>query len=477
MADNLPPPKNRKELYERIARGGKDEVILEEMVRLGFWPNTAPPPGDPPDELRRMRELRDRLANLRKQAQGLRDLAQLEIDLKKQRMAESRRRRELNKQKRLGERAAGKAATQDRKTRELTYLGPQVSAGLGPRPDRRISDAAKLAAHQLPLASTAAELAAMMKVPLGQLRFFAFAREVSTTTHYHRFTIPKKTGGERVISAPHRRLKAAQHWILANILAPLAVAEQAHGFVPGRSIVSNAAPHVGAAIVVNVDLKDFFPTVTYRRVKGLFRKIGYSEEVATVLGLLCSEPDITETELDGTRFYVARGPRRLPQGAPTSPAITNALCLRLDHRIAGWARQHGFTYTRYADDLTVSTHDRDAPVGQMLAFLRHITAAEGFHVHPDKVRVVRRGRRQEVTGIVVNERPGVPRDELRRFRALLHHIEKDGPAGKTWGHNQGNVLEAALGFASYVAMVDPAAGDALRAKVLALRAKYPGDSG
>jgi len=84
---------------------------------------------------------------------------------------------------------------------------------------------------------------------------------------------------------------------------------------------------------------------------------------------------------------------------------------------------------------------------------------------------VRRGRRQEVTGVVVNERPGVPRDELRRFRALLHHIDKDGPAGKKWGAG-GDVLTAALGFAAYVAMVDKAKGEVLRAKVLALKAKY-----
>ena len=469
---NLTPPKNRKELYERIARGGKEEVILDEMVRLGFWPNTQPPPGDPPDEIRRMAELRARLGQLRQQAQGLRNLAQLELDLKKQRLAESKRRRELNKQKLLGERAAAKAATQEKKTRELTYLGKDVSAGLGPTPDRRVSDAKVLGEKKLPAINSAAELAAAMKVSVGQLRFLAFSREVSTTSHYHRFTIPKKTGGERVISAPHRRLKALQHWILEHVLEPIALAEQAHGFVPGRSTVSNALPHVGAAIVVNVDLKDFFPTVTYRRVKGLYKKLGYSEEVATVLGLLCSEPDIAETKLDGATYYVARGPRRLPQGAPTSPAITNALCRRLDRRIHGWAKKHGFIYTRYADDLTVSTRDRNAPVGKMLAFLRKLVATEGFAVHPDKVRVVRRGRRQEVTGVVVNDRPGVPRDDLRRFRALLFQIEKDGPAGKRWGHSEANVLEAALGYASYVAMVDPTKGEALRAKVLALRARF-----
>jgi hypothetical protein len=203
----------------------------------------------------------------------------------------------------------------------------------------------------------------------------------------------------------------------------------------------------------------------------MYRKLGYSEEVATVLGLLCSEPDITEAELDGTRYFVARGPRRLPQGAPTSPAITNVLCRRLDRRINGWAKKHGYTYTRYADDLTISSKDRAAPVGKMLQFLRHIAVAEGFAVHPDKVRVVRKGRRQEVTGVVVNERPGVPRDELRRFRALLFQIEKDGPAGKKWG-TATDVLAAAQGYAAYVMMIDKNKGEALRAKVATLRARH-----
>jgi hypothetical protein len=470
MADDL-PPRDRRQLYERIARGGKDEVIIDEMRRLGFWSGGMPPPHDPPDEVRRKGELRQRLTALRESAARLRDLAQLEAELKKERMAAARRRREETKQRRLGERAAAREETKQQKTRELLYLGERVSAGLGP--DRRVSDAERLAAQRLPAAHTAAELAAAIGVSLGELRFLAYAREVSTTTHYRRFTIPKRSGGERVISAPMRRLKRVQRWILDHVLEPIALPEPAHGFRTGRSIVSNATPHAGAAIVVNVDLRDFFPTVTYRRVKGLFGKLGYSEEVATVLGLLCTEPEIAETTLDGVTYYVARGERRLPQGAPTSPAITNALCRRLDRRVAGWAARRDFQYTRYADDLTLSTKDGAAPVGACLGFLRRVTAAEGFHVHPDKVRVVRRGRRQEVTGIVVNERPAVPRVELRKFRALLHRIEKDGPAGATWGTASGpDVLAAALGFASFVAMVDPAKGEPLRARVLALRAKH-----
>src|SRR5262249_12338200 len=145
-----------------------------------------------------------------------------------------------------------------------------------------------------------------------------------------RFKIPKKTGGERLISAPMPRLKKAQYWILDNILRRVEVSDSAHGFLTGRSIVSNARPHVGADLIINLDLKDFFPTVSYKRVKGLFKSLGYSESAASVLGLICTEPDVEEVELDGKRYFVALTDRHLPQGAPTSPSITNILCRRLD---------------------------------------------------------------------------------------------------------------------------------------------------
>ena len=110
-----------------------------------------------------------------------------------------------------------------------------------------------------------------------------------------------------IISAPLPRLKAAQHWVLKNVLEKLPVHEAAHGFRAGRSIVSNARPHVGAAVVVNLDLKDFFPTVVYPRVKGFFVKLGYSEATATALALLCTEPDMDEVELDGQRVLRGAG--------------------------------------------------------------------------------------------------------------------------------------------------------------------------
>lgn len=468
MASDEQPPRTRKELYERIARGGRDAVTLEEMVRLGFWTEGQPTTGDLEAEAR-AHELRARLSKLREQAQALQNLSGLAEAAKQKRMAESRKRRLETKQRRLGERAAQRAATQERQKTELTYLGPHVSAGLGPLPDRLQADEAALARHQLPPLPSSLALATALGLTLGELRFLAYEREVSTVSQYRRFKIPKRTGGERLISAPRKRLKAAQHWILESLLSKLDPSQHAHGFRTGRSIVSNARPHVGAHLVVNVDLKDFFPTVTYRRVKGLFRKLGYSEEVATVLGLLCTEPDTVQTELDGVTYYVAQGTRHLPQGAPTSPAITNLLCWRLDQRLSGFARKHQLVYTRYADDLTLSAPGGvDPHVGAILAVVDKVARAEGFAVHPDKISVKRRGRRQEVTGVIVNERLGVDRRTLRRFRAFLFQLEKDGPVGKRWG-NGGDPIASAIGFANYVFMVDPERGAELKVRAAALR--------
>jgi retron-type reverse transcriptase len=473
MSDNDRPPRTRKELYERIARGGRDEVTLEEMIRLGFWAENRPMSSDVESEAR-VAELRGRLGQLRQQASALANIKQLAEAAKQQRMAESRKRRLETKQRRLGERAAKRAAFQERKKVTLTYLGPKVSAGLGPLADRLQSDPAALARHGLPPIQNALALAAALGLTLGELRFLAYAREVSTVTQYRRFKIPKRTGGERLISAPRKRLKAAQRFILDNLLDKSSLSEHAHGFRALHSIVTNARPHVGASVVVNVDLRDFFPTVTYPRVKGLFRKLGYCEEVATLLGLLCTEPDTTETKLDGITYYVARGTRHLPQGAPTSPAITNLLCRRLDQRLSGFAKKHGLAYTRYADDLTLSApNGAEAPIGAILAVLEKVTRGEGFTIHPDKISIKRRGRRQEVTGIVVNERLGIDRRTLRRFRAFLFQLEKDGPEGKHWGQGQ-DPIASAVGFANFVFMVDPKRGKELRERALALRARSRG---
>jgi hypothetical protein len=456
----------RQQLYDRIRESSKEEVILEEMIRLGFWPDGAGRPDVPADLIRRRVELQREIADLHRQEALWRDPETALKEMHKRRKRAAMERRAETTLRNATARHERALAWHVRRQQEILYLGADVSAGLQPA-----ADAGPLKPG-LPAIASPKALADAIGISLGELRFLAFDRAVSSISHYQRFTIPKKTGGERAISAPMPRLKRAQYWVLDNLLARASIHDAAHGFVPGRSIVTNAALHVGRDVVVNLDLKDFFPTLTLRRVKGKFRGLGYPEPVATVLALLCTEPDVDELELDGERLFAARGPRRLPQGAPTSPVLTNLICLRLDARLAGLARSLGFTYTRYADDMTFSASGEAArKVGTLLKYVGEIVTAEGFVVHPDKTRVMRRGAHQEVTGLTVNERVAVPRDTLRRFRALLHQIDASGPAGKSWGSAR-DVLDAALGFAFFVRMVTPELGDALVARARTLAARH-----
>src|SRR5262249_54714980 len=156
-------------------------------------------------------------------------------------------------------------------------------------------------------------------------------------------------------------------------------------------------------------------------------RAGYSESAATVLALLCTECPRREVVFNGLRVYVATGPRSLPQGACTSPALANQVARKLDRRLAGLACALGLRYSRYADDLTFSApREQENKVGYVLARIRHLALAEGFRVNEKKTRVLRPNTAQVVTGLVVNHRPAVPRRELRRLRAILHQAAKDG---------------------------------------------------
>lgn len=338
------------------------------------------------------------------------------------------------------------------------------------REQKEKCDKERLKGHGLPLCGSHKALARAMGISVKKLRFLAFSRK---TSHYIRFQIPKKTGGKRDISVPMPQLKQAQEWILHNILEKLELHNAAHGFRCGRSIVTNAQPHLGAEAIVNIDLKDFFPSISYKRVKGLFKSFGYSEAASIIFGLICTEPKVKQVELDGkTNLLLSWTDRRLPQGAPTSPAISNLLCRRLDRRLAKMAEQLGFVYTRYADDLTFSASgDSLGNICNVLKRTESIVKHEGFDINEEKTRVLRKSRQQEVTGVVVNSKLNVSREMLKRFRATLYQIEKDGLRGKHWG--QSNDLIASLqGFANFVYMINPEKGAKFQEQVRRIKEKY-----
>lgn len=324
----------------------------------------------------------------------------------------------------------------------------------------------RLEDNALPKIETVAELIKClstvvpnMNYPL--LRWYCYHRDVAETVHYHQFSFPKKSGGTRQIWAPLPNMKAMQKWILENILDRVPTHDAAHGFIRNRSIVSNASVHTNSSVVLNMDVKDFFPTLTFPRVKGIFRAIGYLEGIATLLALICTEAPRVTRKIKGkdggdSFVHIATGPRCLPQGSPASPMLTNIACLRLDRRLSGLAKKYGFRYTRYADDLTFSFPEgsRSMEPQHLIAYVSQIVKDEGFRVHPDKTSIQGKGKRQEVTGLVVNNEghPRVNREVRRMLKAAIHNQEQ----GKSF-HEDEN-LEVLLGYASYIFSADPIEG-------------------
>lgn len=224
---------------------------------------------------------------------------------------------------------------------------------------------------------------------------------------YREFEIPKRSGGKRRILAPEKSLRDLQRLILRRLLGRLRAHPAATGFERGRSIVTNALPHVGRDIVVRMDIRDFFESTSAKRVEQYFRKIGWNRDAAALL----------------TRLTTHHG--SLPQGAPTSPRLANLVNHGVDANIQAFAAPRGIAYTRYADDLTFSASlDKVDPLRHLMGFASRVLIDVGYEPHgKKKTSVRRRHHRQVVTGLVVNEgRPRLPREIRRRLRAVEHRI-------------------------------------------------------
>lgn len=248
---------------------------------------------------------------------------------------------------------------------------------------------------------------------------------------YDEFEIPKKSGGVRTISSPIPKLKHVQGRLaehLAGCLKEIETAEGvkascvlSHGFKPNLSIFTNATVHVGRRWVFNVDLSDFFPSINFGRVRGFFMKNKYfllDSATATLLAqIICHK-------------------NGLPQGAPTSPVVSNLIASNIDISLNRLAKRNRCSYTRYADDLTFSTNK--ASFSSEIAFpvsswngvwlagdeLRYRIHRSGFAINPTKTRMQFRWSRQDVTGLIVNEKPNVPVEYVRSVRAMCDHFFK-----------------------------------------------------
>lgn len=454
----------------RLKELGKDAFIREEMTRLGYWPPSPEAAEEAAEAESRLEPLYREVSRVRRELQSvdtdIANLGNIEALLAEVRRARIERVRAAAAAKREEKRVARETRrTEDARWRRATlpHLGRGVSEGLrfeGGDPD-------KVQAAGLPALATATDVADALGIGTADLAWLCYERPASGVGHYARFTIPKKKGGLRVLSSPKTRLRRAQSWIRGAVLGPLSgtVHAAATAFRPGKSVVDNAAPHRGREVLVRMDLKDFFPSLDVRRVRRFFVRLGYNEGVASILALLCTETPSVPVTFDGARKFVAVGSRSVPQGACTSPDLTNLLARRLDARLDGAARSLGFAYTRYADDLTFSHPERSAPVGALLTLVRKIVAEEKLTVNEEKTQVLRPSDRQAVTGLVVNG-PGsarVSREDLRRFRALLHQCEARGldAVSASMGRDAGAY---ARGYLAFVHMARPATAATLRAR-------------
>jgi RNA-directed DNA polymerase len=325
----------------------------------------------------------------------------------------------------------------------------------GLRPDQRRPSRLP---EGLPRLSSRDDLAKFLGIQAEQLSSFMRAG-VEPGSGYVEFERPKRNGGTRRIAAPRAPLRRVQRQILDKILAPLDAHSSAHGFIKGRSILSNAGPHVGTQMVVKIDLENFFPTVHYRRVKGLFTRLGYVDSVAAALaGLTTYRPKLD----DGRVAW----PGVLPQGAPTSPAIANLICRRLDARLTALAKKYGATYSRYADDLCFSFQTAPDQPGRFLWWVNAVCQQEGFFENVPKRRLMRSGGRQRVTGLVVNQKVAIPRADRRRFKAILANCKKHGVESQARGRER--FREWLSGYAAYVRMVHPVLGAKWQREIEAL---------
>ena len=282
--------------------------------------------------------------------------------------------------------------------------------------------------------------------------------------HYVCTWIRKRSGNKRLIESPKQQLKTVQRVILQDFLNRIPLHEAAHGFRRRRNAISFTAGHVGKTWCLRMDLRDFFPSICGKRVRGMFRAFGMPPEVARCLAALTSTQthlNIVESQrpaghrgqFEASRLYL---PAHLPQGAPTSPAIANLMAYRLDTRLTGLAAATKVYYTRYADDLLFSGERFSSrQVKNFAATVGAIATEQGFKINHHKTKIQFASQRQIATGIVLNKHANIRRRDYDQLKAILFNCIQHGPASQN-REGVGDFKLHLSGRINWVAQVNPA---------------------
>lgn len=334
------------------------------------------------------------------------------------------------------------------------------------------------ATWKVPAIVTTGQLAERLEIDVTRLPWLAdclgweHSVEQEKLRNYRYHWIRKSSAGHRLVEAPKQTLKAAQRWIAMNVLAHIPVHAAAHAYCPGRSPLTAATLHTGQHVVMRIDLQDFFPSIRAARVLGIFRTAGYPLHVARLLTGLCTNKtwqgvtdgvsEAGDDPQDLRRKYARLFQAHLPQGAPTSPALSNLCAWSLDCRLAGLAAKFGGRYSRYADDLIFSGDARFlSTLSRFRVGVLAIVHNEGFEIRNRKTLVMKHDQRQTVTGLVVNERPNISRRDFDRLKAILTNCKHHGPASQN-REQHANFQAHLQGRVAHVASVNPVRGKRLR---------------
>lgn len=415
---------NWPDFHKKVQEVGLTVAYLELMVEYGFLKETSNLK-DIQKDAERLLEINHEIPKLLNekneliQESGRINPTEIKKLINKQRTLLVREAREKKKLEKQAEIQIKRKERKKYLSEHLVHVGKDYSGSLK-RNDQRNDLIEK---YKLPIITDENDLKNKLGITLSELKWITYHRVASKITHYYTFEIPKKTGGTRKISAPKKKIKHAQNWINENILQLIEFSPSVHGFIKGKSILSNANQHLNKKFVLNIDLKNFFPSITFKRVLGLFRSLGYSSYISTLLALICTEPERKKIEIDDETYFVAISDRRLPQGASTSPALSNMICNRLDKRLEKMCQMYDVIYSRYADDISFSFDDRNK-IGLLFSLVTRITKEEGFVLNNKKSRILSKSNRQEVTGIVINEKINVSRRWVNQLRLEIFQFKK-----------------------------------------------------
>ncbi len=476
MMENNNSVNIRQEYRNQASTMGKKEFTLLKMQEYGFWPENLPTPYERQNneteidyKKRKMLlleyekiaknisdiynekdEINEKLKNLRKEYDDTWDYEKIKKDVAKRIMEESIERRKIKKQEKEKERLKISEAWKKERKENIVFIGKGYSGGLF---DKN-TDEEKLISLNLPVIKDDKDLANLLGIEYKSLRLLCYHRDVVTCDNYHRYTILKRNGNKRNIAAPKPLLKKAQRKILELILEKIQISNSAHGFLKGKSVVSSADFHIKSPkLLINMDIENFFPTITFKRVRGMFKSFGYSSYISSLLAMLCTYCERMAIEIKGQTKYVKTSDKILPQGAPSSPMITNIICKNMDACINDLIKNHNFSYTRYADDMSFSFKEvlDNIKIRKFIYDICCIVNSEGFKINKDKTRYLRKNNRQLITGVVINnEEIGVPKVWLKKMRAAIYNAKKL----KETGEISKSTLKEISGMASWLKSVN-----------------------